>query len=197
MIAARYAPRAIGPTHHHQRAVHTARPPACYLQDMPVYLFTYHAYGSWLPDKPDGYVKRNQGIHTQNHDRASRYREHMKHPPMRFNQRMQRVMVDSAQATAGELGLRLHYACVTDTHAHALVSWSGDTDWQRLRTRIKQRLGRDLSVALDRKGPWFSEGSSRKRVRTDVHLHQLMHTYLPKPDHRGTHCREGAGVWIQ
>ncbi|MEM1305417.1 MAG: hypothetical protein AAGG46_11005, partial [Planctomycetota bacterium] len=29
---------------------------------MPVYLFTYHTYGSWLPDRPQGYVQRDQGI---------------------------------------------------------------------------------------------------------------------------------------
>ena len=32
---------------------------------MPVYLFTFHAYGSWLPDNPRGYVRRKEGIQPQ------------------------------------------------------------------------------------------------------------------------------------
>ncbi|QDT75400.1 hypothetical protein I41_46100 [Lacipirellula limnantheis] len=32
---------------------------------MPCCLFTYHAYGSWTPDRKQGYVKRHQGILQQ------------------------------------------------------------------------------------------------------------------------------------
>src|SRR4051794_35604479 len=37
----------------HDRAEH---------QQMPCYLFTYHAYGSWMPDHKRGYVHRGQGV---------------------------------------------------------------------------------------------------------------------------------------
>ena len=29
---------------------------------MPCYLFTYHGYGTWLPDRSRGYVRRKEGI---------------------------------------------------------------------------------------------------------------------------------------
>lgn len=29
---------------------------------MPVYLFTFHSHGSWLPDRTQGYTRRQQGI---------------------------------------------------------------------------------------------------------------------------------------
>jgi len=29
---------------------------------MPCYLFTYHAYASWMPDREEGHVRRGEGI---------------------------------------------------------------------------------------------------------------------------------------
>ena len=29
---------------------------------MPCYLFTFHAYGTWMPDREEGFVRREQGI---------------------------------------------------------------------------------------------------------------------------------------
>jgi hypothetical protein len=40
---------------------------------MPCYLFTYHAYGSWMPDRVEGYVRRGQGILPRDTQMASLY----------------------------------------------------------------------------------------------------------------------------
>ena len=29
---------------------------------MPCYLFTFHAFGTWMPDREEGFVRREQGI---------------------------------------------------------------------------------------------------------------------------------------
>ena len=35
--------------------------PGFRIAPMPCYLFTYHAYGSWLPDHAEGYVHWKEG----------------------------------------------------------------------------------------------------------------------------------------
>ncbi len=29
---------------------------------MPCYLFTFHAFGTWMPDREEGFVQRKKGI---------------------------------------------------------------------------------------------------------------------------------------
>jgi hypothetical protein len=48
---------------------------------MPVYLFTYHAYQSWLPDNRRGFVQEHQGVQPTNGRLAAAYRKAASHPP--------------------------------------------------------------------------------------------------------------------
>jgi hypothetical protein len=73
-------------------------------------------------------------------------------------------------------------------HLHALVGWRAYVDWKDVSDGLKRRLGAALSKALDRKGPWFSRGASRKRVCDRTHFNDLMHEYLPR--HVGAYWRE-------
>ena len=41
---------------------------------MPVYLFTYHAYQSWMPDRGRGFVQKGRGIQPTNALLAHAYR---------------------------------------------------------------------------------------------------------------------------
>jgi hypothetical protein len=41
---------------------------------MPCYLFTYHAYLSWMPDRPQGYVRRKKGIFPPDEEKAEAYK---------------------------------------------------------------------------------------------------------------------------
>ncbi len=63
-----------------------------------VYLFTFHAYRSWLPDRPQGYVRRGKGIQGPDKKMAELYERDAKHPAMRFNTRMQETLVISTRA---------------------------------------------------------------------------------------------------
>jgi hypothetical protein len=51
---------------------------------MPCYLFTYHAYGSWMPDRPQGYVRRGKGILPTDTRMAERYRKNTKYDKAPF-----------------------------------------------------------------------------------------------------------------
>ena len=44
---------------------------------MPCYHFTFHGYGTWMPDEDDGYVRRGEGQLPQDVVEASKYRGRM------------------------------------------------------------------------------------------------------------------------
>ena len=45
---------------------------------MPCYHFTFHGYGTWMPDEDDGYVLRGKGHQPQDTVKAAQYRWRMK-----------------------------------------------------------------------------------------------------------------------
>ncbi len=61
---------------------------------MPYYLFTYHAFGSWMPDRKQGYVRRGQGILVPDHVMAERYRAAMTQGAVEFNSAIQLAIID-------------------------------------------------------------------------------------------------------
>ncbi len=160
---------------------------------MPVYLFTYHAYGSWLPDRPQGFVQRGQGIQPTNTKLASAYREAMTHPPVEFNHDMLQCLIEKLIAVCMGDGYRLHGTATESSHLHTLVSWQDvGTRWSKVCGRIKNLLSLSLSRRAGTTGrPWFVQGASRKRVHKPSHFDYLMQTYLPR--HRGLQWYETVG----
>ncbi len=155
---------------------------------MAVYLFTFHAYRSWNADKPQGYVTKGGGVLPPDKERAEQYNRNAKHPPITFDAAAQRVLVDAVRETSNANGWRLHQINATTTHIHILVSWGGFFEWAEVSRTLKRKLGAALSSTLDRPGPWFSRGGSRKRVNDRKHFDHLMNRYLP--GHRGASWRE-------
>lgn len=155
---------------------------------MAVYLFTYHAYRSWMPDNPLGYVRRGEGILPPDAIMAQHYTKAARADEVAFDHTMQRVIVHAVRESCAHHAWRLHYACTTSTHAHILISWRGFFDWKRVSNTLKRRIGIALSKAFNRKGPWLSRGQSAKRVKDQAHFDHLMTTYLP--NHRGASWRE-------
>jgi hypothetical protein len=145
-----------------------------------VYLFTFHAYRSWLPARPQGYVRRGKGIQAPDKKMAELYERDAKHPAMRFDARMRETLIISTRAICQSKGWRLHQVRATTTHVHALVSWRHFAEWKSVSNTLKRCLGAELSKSLDRRGPWFSRSSSRKRVCDERHFEYLMDDYLPK-----------------
>lgn len=147
---------------------------------MPVYLFTYHAYRSWLPDRKNGYVERGKGILPQDLDRARAYREIAAHDPVVFDDSTGWSMIGEAERLCAQQSWKLYEAASTTTHIHLLVGWKSTETWKRIATRIKQRLGAAISRCRNRPGPWFSRGHSRKQVRDRKHFEYLLKVYLPR-----------------
>ena len=67
---------------------------------MPCYLFTYHAFGSWMPDHRRGFVRRRHGILAPSIKTANQYRDRMVHDAVVFDANMQRRLIDETLAAA-------------------------------------------------------------------------------------------------
>lgn len=158
---------------------------------MPCYLFTFHAYGSWMPDRRQGYVARGRGALPRDEAEARRYRQRAKFETVSFERRVQRLLVDETQTAAGRQRFRVHAVATDPTHVHILLSWRDIRTVLRVRMSLKSSLTRRLNREVGRR-TWFVENASRKRVRDGAHFEHLMTTYLPA--HRGVFWREGDGA---
>ena len=159
---------------------------------MPCYLFTFHAYASWMPDRRRGYVVRKQGILPQNENRAKVYRQRARERQAVFDETIQRAMLEEFPIACEKQRLRGHFMATESTHVHLLVSWPDERDWSIIRSGLKQSLTRHLRRTIAKR-TWFSDGASRKRVLDREHFGYLAGEYLPS--HRGWKWREGSGVF--
>ena len=147
---------------------------------MPVYLFTFHAYRSWMPDRRQGYVVRGEGILPPDKDAADNYRNRAKHDLIEFDDAMGWAVIDETATLCEEEEWTLYETTADKTHVHILVGWRSEAKRDAVAKRLKQRLGRALSVEKNRPGPWFSRGKGNKRVRNRKHFDYLLTKYLPK-----------------
>ena len=155
---------------------------------MPCYLFTYHAYGSWMPDRKQGFVRRGQGVLSPDKGLACQYRTDAKQPQITFDGSVQRLVIDELQTAWGYQDCRGHFVATDSTHVHVLVSWPDERPWKRIRSGLKSSLTRRLNQEL-RRQTWFSDSASRKRVKDQSHFDYLVTEYLPS--HHGWKWREG------
>ena len=161
---------------------------------MPVYLFTYHAYRSWMPDHPGGFVQQGRGVQSPSAALANVYRQAATFPPVDFDDELQRLLIDHSIDICRRRRWRLHAVATEPTHLHILVSWTGSRRWQEVRGKLRNLLSLGLTRRFKQKGrPWFSTGASRKQVRTRAHFEHLMNKYLP--NHGGARWFESRG-WV-
>lgn len=155
---------------------------------MPCYLFSWHAYGTWMPDRSQGYVKRGMVLPRDAHE-AAKYRARQKESTAEFDDAIQQVIVDELVVTAQFRRFRLHGAATDPTHVHVLVSWSDERSYKMLRRGVRESLTRRLKREQHRN--WFTHRGSRKRVVERSHFNYLMDSYLA--NHRGWKWDERRG----
>lgn len=155
---------------------------------MPCYLFTYHAYGTWMPDREQGYVRRGQGVLPADERKAAQYRGAAKQPEVRFDCAVQQLAISELQTAWLHQRCRGHFVATDSTHVHVLVSWRDERPWKRIRNGLKSSLTRRLNRDLQRQ-IWFSDSASRKQVKDRRHFNYLVNEYLPS--HPGWKWREG------
>ncbi len=149
---------------------------------MPCYLFTLHAYGSWLPDRPQGYVHHDTGFQPANPAIAAAYRRRMRENTTRLESKHQQQILEVLHHMEADGHLRVEAVAMDPSHVHLLASWTGPSDWSAMRRRIKHTLSHCLNTRFGQ-GRWFSQGGSRKRVHDHEHFDHLVSHYLLS--HRG------------
>jgi hypothetical protein len=167
---------------------------------MPVYLFTFHGYRTWMPDHEGGYTRRHEGHLAPDEEMAQRYDERAACEDIStFDAEAQRLLIDEAMSAARHQSFHLHGAAGEDTHVHFLASWTDDRNWMKLRTGLKTSLSLKLNALnesrdMDTSGSLqFSRGAGRKKVVDRDHFSHLMRTYLPS--HSGVKWFEDRG-WV-
>ncbi|MEM9186917.1 MAG: hypothetical protein AAGB00_10520 [Planctomycetota bacterium] len=159
---------------------------------MPCYLFTYHTYGSWLPDRPQGYVRRGEGVLPTDHDMADAYRQQMKQDAVLFDEQQQRVAIDAVLTTAEHIVASVHAIATELTHLHLLTSWRDERPHDKVSTSFKRGVTITLRRNCDEK-KWLSRDHSRKRVEDREHFEYLIEEYLP--NHSGWKWSESRGYF--
>lgn len=161
---------------------------------MPVYLFTYHSYRSWMPNRKRGFVQRGRGLQPANPRLHAAYEEAAKHTAFRFNHEIQRLVIETTLDVCQRREWICYAAGSDPSHVHVLVGWCTSAPFEEVRGKIRNIISLNISKHLQTTGrPWLADGSSRKRVQERQHFNYLITKYLP--DHPGwTWSREGGWV---
>lgn len=157
---------------------------------MAIYHFTFHAYRTWRPDNPRGYVRPGMGYLPPDEDMARKYDARAKFDPVEFTDVMQAVLIVGSHDICSRRGWRLYIVATDPTHLHLVIGWIGFVDWVDVRDKLKNLLSLFLGrLANVQSRPWFVEKGSRKRVKNQDHFNYLIETYLPS--HRGLVWKQG------
>jgi len=154
---------------------------------MPCYLFTYHGYGTWMPDHCRGYVRRGEGVLATDTHMAVCYDRNLRQNLVYFDAKVQQSLIDTTRSACEFLKGRCHAVASERSHVHVLLSWNSNRTWQGVSRAIKTALTRRLNEGTERQ-KWFSKGGSRKQVKDREHFEYLLEVYLPR--HRGLFWRE-------
>jgi REP element-mobilizing transposase RayT len=160
---------------------------------MPVYLFTFHAYRSWMPDHKRGYTQRGKGYLPPDEEMAQNYERRAKHDATIFDEELSRALLQELIDSCKKISCRFHGGSTEPTHIHGLVSWKHDRSWMSVRTSLKTSLTKRLKQIS--KDIALSRGASRKQVETRRHFDHLMKTYLP--EHHGLAWYEDERGWVR
>jgi hypothetical protein len=162
---------------------------------MPCFLFTYHAFGTWLPDRSEGFVHWREGLQPADEKLAAAYKRKMKvagRSEAIFDESVPLILIEELQRAAMFQKFRLHSAATETTHLHAVVSWADERAPLPLSEEVKKslslRLGKDVA-----KRKWLAKGGHERRVKDQEHFDYLKLVYLPS--HSGWKWEEGCGLY--
>ncbi len=159
---------------------------------MPCYLFTWHTYGSWLPDRPQGYVHWSRGLQPSSPRLALCYRKEQRDSTVQLGETQQRAIIEELMKSALPIRYRLHSVASDKTHIHVLASWLDKRPWKRLCRSMRRSMSQCLN--RQRKRRWFSRGGHSKQVLNRSHYDHLVFDYLPS--HSGWKYAEEKGIYL-
>lgn len=160
---------------------------------MPCFLFTYHAHGTWLPNRKQGYVKRGQGILPPDERMHRLYVAAMIEETVCFNSELQKVLLDTVLQAALHQKLEPYFITSDETHLHVLVGWRHDRRGKQVKSQLKWSLTHNLNTRFEKR-VWLAEGGSGQQVKDLKHFRHLRNVYLPK--HNGWKWSPERGFFI-
>ena len=146
---------------------------------MPVYHFTFHAFGTWLPDRPVGYTPHGEGWKPPSSDSAIQYRRNMQQQAVCFDATAQQYLIDEAVRAQSFQRVQMYAVATDSTHVHLVVAWTDDREPLAIRSQLKSSLTRALNRGFEKRR-WFVSKAGSTPVEDEEHLHHLVHDYLPK-----------------
>jgi REP element-mobilizing transposase RayT len=161
------------------------------LQIMAVFMLTLHAYRSWMPDHPRGFVIRGKGIQGPDPRLARRYHALARHERMVFSDERCEQIIAAVREECEKQQWRLLAIVVVWTHMHVIVSWQGFRSVKRVRAVLKRAITTWLRDWSGEQRKWLAGGGSIKRVRDRDHYLHLTRRYLPR------HRRYGGRQWYE
>jgi hypothetical protein len=90
-----------------------------------------------MPDRPEGYVRRGDGILPPDPELAEVYNAIANEPAVRFNDEQQQLLIDESLSAGAKQSLRCHFAATDPTHIHLLLSWKTAKTSAAVRKTIK------------------------------------------------------------
>jgi hypothetical protein len=72
---------------------------------MPVYLFTYHAYRSWMPDRNRGFVRRKEGILPADRGLSNVYKQQAICDEVELAETLQKLLIEELQIACQKISL--------------------------------------------------------------------------------------------
>ena len=147
-----------------------------------VVLFTFHAYGTWMPDRPQGYFKGREGYRHSDPAEAEAYRDRQREHAADLAADAQRAMIGELLVAADHQHFALYGAASDDSHLHLVVGWDDDRTPERVQNGVKTSISRRLVADFGRR-QWLGRNGHDRRVRDRAHFLHLRDVYLP--DHRG------------
>ena len=146
---------------------------------MPVYHFTFHAYGSWLPDHPKGFIKRNKGWQPTNPALAEHYRQGLRDGPADFTAERQQHALHILRASESPQRFSLYGFAGEPTHLHAVVGWTDPRSADQISQQLKASITRGLNQSFGKR-QWLAKNAGLTPVCDHDHLYRLVCVYLPK-----------------
>ncbi len=143
-----------------------------------VILFTWQAYATWMPDRPQGYYRNRDGLRPRAGKMAEHYRVDQRFPTARLINHVQRDLLAECERCASPLSITLYGVATDDSHLHLLAAWDHDRSPEQLQRSIKWSLSRRLNTAHGKR-PWFGRNGHDRRVRDLDHFLYLRDAYLP------------------
>ncbi|MEM9345351.1 MAG: hypothetical protein AAGB26_01915 [Planctomycetota bacterium] len=150
---------------------------------MPVYYFTFHAYGTWLPDRPEGSYTYHKGWQPPGHARAETYRSQMTEQAARFDNAYQLLILETLLNGQPLQDYELYALATDESHAYIVIAWRDEREPVRVRVRVRAQVKSSMTRALNQrfgKRKWFVRSAGQTPAEDNEHLDRLAHEYLPK-----------------